>query len=79
MYSGYGIAFDQLGSWNFVNDFTRNVIIFSVDNSSSSDTDNHKSGFLVLGEGPTDGINDSIGAADEKFRIYFSKAKTKFA
>ena len=56
MYSGYGIVFDGLGSWNFGNDFTMNFIVFGVYNSSSSHTDNRKNDFLVLGEGPTDYI-----------------------
>ena len=34
IYRGYGIAFDGNGEWNFGNDFTRNVVIFGVDNSS---------------------------------------------
>ena len=33
--------------------------IFGIDNGSSSHTDNSKNNVLVLGEGPTDGINDS--------------------
>ena len=40
MDTGYGIAFDGKGMWSFGNDFTRNVIIFGVDNSSSSHADN---------------------------------------
>ena len=44
------IAFDGEGSWSFSNDFTRNVVIFGVDNSSSSSTDNRKNNYLVLGE-----------------------------
>ena len=40
--------------------------------------DNQKINFLVLGEGPTDGINDGAGAAENKFSINFSKTKTKF-
>ena len=39
-------------------EFARNVF-FGVDNSLSSHTDNWKNNFLVLGEGPTDGVNDS--------------------
>ena len=39
MYSSYGIAFDGKGSWSF-NAFARIVIIFGVDNNSSSHTDN---------------------------------------
>ena len=59
VYSGYETAFDGTSSWSFDNNFTRNVAIFGVDNSSSSHTDNRKSNFLVLGEGPTDYINGS--------------------
>ena len=51
MYSDYRIAFDGAGSSSFGNDFTRNFLIFGVDNSSSSHADNHKNNFLVLNEG----------------------------
>ena len=33
--------------------------------------------FLELGEGPTHNIDDSVGTADKKFSINFTKAKTK--
>ena len=74
VYSSYEIAFDSVDLWSF----SRNVAIFGVDNSSSSHADNCKNIFLVLGEEPTDGIIDSIGAAEKKFSINFTKAKTKF-
>ena len=54
IYSGYGITFDGASSWSFGINFARNVVIFGVDNSVSSLTDNCKNNFLVLGEGPTD-------------------------
>ena len=66
VYSDCGIAFDGLGSWRSGNDFARNVIIFGVDNSSSFQTDNSQDSFLILGEGPTDDINGSIGAPEKK-------------
>ena len=44
---------------SFDNGFARNVVIFGVDNISSSHTDNQKNNFLVLVEGPTD-INDQM-------------------
>ena len=44
---------------SFGNGFARNVVIFGVDNISSSHTDNQKNNFLVLVEGPTD-INDQM-------------------
>ena len=31
VYSGYGIAFDGAGSWNFGNNFARNFVIFDID------------------------------------------------
>ena len=66
------------GLWNFDNDFTRNVIIFGVDNSSSSHTNNPKNNFLMLDEVPSDGINDSVGAAGKIFSIRFHKSNIKF-
>ena len=78
MYGAYGIVFDGTGSWSFGNDFTRNVLFFGVDNSSSSHIDNHKNNFIVLGEGPANYTNDSPSAAKQKFSINFTKAKTKF-
>ena len=62
-YNVLGIVFDGEGSCSFGNDFARNVVIFGVDNSSSSHNDNQKNHFLLLGVGPADGINDSTGAA----------------
>ena len=78
VWSGYGIAFDGISSWNFGNDFARNVIIFGFDNSSLSDTDNHRNNFLVLGEGPNYGMNESFVSPDKKFSINFTKTRTKF-
>ena len=57
VYSGYGIAFDSAGSWSFSNGTTRNFIIFGVDCSLSSHVYSRKNNFLILGLGPTYGIN----------------------
>ena len=78
VYCGYEIAFAGKGTWNFGNDFAKNVVIFDVDNSSLSHADNHKINFSVLDEGLTHGINGSFGAPAKRFSINFSKAKTKF-
>ena len=72
VYSGYGIAFDVADSWNFDNDFARNVIIFGVDNSSSSHTDNRKNTFSVLDGGPTYSINRSFGSPEKMLTVNFS-------
>ena len=66
VYSGYRITFDSAGSWNFGNDFTGNAVIFEINNSSSSHSDSRKNNFLVLGEGPTYGINGSFGSPGKK-------------
>ena len=50
VYSGYGITFDSAGSWSFDNEIARNVVMFGVNNSSSSHADNCKNKFLALGE-----------------------------
>ena len=63
--------------WSFGNDSTKNVVIFGVDNSSSSHVDNPKNISLVLDKGPTEGINSSVGTAEIKISIKFSKDNTK--
>ena len=78
VYSGYGIASDGTGTWKFGNNFARNAVIFGVDNSSSWHADICKNNFLVLGEGPTYGINGNFGSPEKKFSINFRKANTKF-
>ena len=66
LYSGYGITFDGAGSWSFDNYFSRKVIIFGVDESSSFHSHNRKNNFLMLGEGPTYDINGSFVAPEKK-------------
>ena len=41
-YSGYGIGFDRETSFLFGNEISKNIIIFGVDMSSSTKTDNRK-------------------------------------
>ena len=65
MYSGCGITFDSAGSWSFNNGITKNIIIFGVNNSSSSHADNHKNDFLVLGKGLTFGMNETLGSPEK--------------
>ena len=78
VYSGYGITFDSEVSCSFDNDFARNAIIFGVDNSSSSHSDNRKNNILILGKEPAFGINESFGSPERKFSINFTKSNTKF-
>ena len=77
IYRGYGITFDSAGFWSFDNEIARNVIIFDVDISSTSHSDNQKNNVSVLGKGPTFRINGSFGLPEKKFDINFSKTNIK--
>ena len=66
-YNGQEIAFHGKVLQNFGDSFARNIVIFVVNNSSSSHADNSKNNFLVLGEGPTDSISGRIFAAGKKY------------
>ena len=78
-YNGRGKTFDGKGFWSFHNDTARNVVIFSVDNSSSSHFDNPKNNFLVLGKGPTEGNNGGVCAAEKKIVLTLVKQIQNFA
>ena len=78
VYSKHWIIFDSAGSWSFDNDFARDVIIFCVDNSSSSRSDNRKNNLLILSEFPTYGINGSFESPAKKVSTNFTWANTKF-
>ena len=77
VYSGYGIVFDGKCESSFGNKYARNVIVFGVDNSISSHTNNLMNNFLILDEVHTFGIKGSFGAPEKMFSFSFSKASTK--
>ena len=66
MHSGYGIAFDGGDWWSFSNRTVRNVIFFVLIIAH-----HHKNNFLILGLGPTFGINGSLV-------LIFTKPDIKF-
>ena len=76
-YSGYGIRFDRKGSYSIGNEIGRNVIIFGVDMSSSPHIDNKKKDILILGKGPTQGLEHTL-TAKKLYSINFIKHNTKF-
>ena len=58
---GYGTGFDRRGRFSFPGGgFGQNVIIFGVDMSSSAHIDNKKKDILVLGIGPTQGLEHTL-------------------
>ena len=78
MYSGYGITFNSTDWWSFDNGSAGNVTIFGAGNSPSSEADNRKNNFLILGQGLTFGINGRFDSPKKKYSINFTKASTKF-
>ena len=59
------------------NEIGRNVIPFGVDMSSATKIDNRKKDILILGKGPTQGLEDTL-SAEKMYSINFTKANTKF-
>ena len=76
-YSGYGIGFDR-SSFTFPGGgFSQNVLIFRVDMSSSAHIDNKKKDILLLGKGPTQGLEYTL-TAEKMYSINFTVTKKKF-
>ena len=79
MHSPNVITFDEKGEWSSGNDLAKNVIIFWVDNSSSSHTDNLKNDFLIIGEGTTLVSMEALVYQKKKKKdINSSEVKAKF-
>ena len=77
-YFRYGIGFDRKGEFSLGNGFGKNCIIFGVDMSSSVHVDNKKKDILILGEGPTQGLDGTTLTAEKKYSINFTENNKKF-
>ena len=66
-YSGYGIGFDRKGKFSFGNGYGHNTIIFRVDTSSSVHANNKTNNVLVLGEGFTQGLDNTTIYAEKMY------------
>ena len=77
-YSGYGIGFDRKPSFSFPGGrFGQNVMIFGVDISPSAHVDNKKKDILILGKGPTQGLEHTL-TAEKMYSINFTVTRKKF-
>ena len=77
-YSGYGIGFDNRSSFSFPGGgFGQNIIIFGVDMSSSVHIDNNKKDILILGRGPTQGLEHTL-TTEKMYSINFTVTKKLF-
>ena len=77
-YFGYGIGFDRRSSFSFPGGgFGQNVLIFGVDMSFSAHIDNKKKDILILGKGPTQGLEHTL-TGEKVDSINFTVTKKKF-
>ena len=76
-YSGYSTGIDRERSFSFGNEIGKNVIIFGVDMSSSAKLDNRKKDILILGKGPTQGLEHTL-SAEKMYSTNFTNKNTKF-
>ena len=77
-YSGYGIGYDRKSTFSYPGGgFGQNAIIFGVNMSSSAHIDNKKRDILILGKGPTQGLEDTL-FAEKMTSINFTVTKINF-
>ena len=79
-YSGYGIGFNSCSEFSFTDrSMGQNVIIFGADLSSSVHTDNKSKDILILGEGTTQGLDDTTLTEETIYpAINFTEPKKRF-
>ena len=58
--------------------YGKNVIIFGADMSSSVHVDNKGKDILIIGEGPTQGLDDTTLTAEAKYPINFTQSGKRF-
>ena len=79
IYTGYGIGFDLLSKFSLPDSSVgKIVIIFGADMSSFSHIDNKGKDILILGEGPTQGLDDTTLTAEAKYPINFTQLRKRF-
>ena len=76
--SRYGIGSDRKGTFSVGNGFGRNCIIFGVDTSYATHVHNKKKGILILGEGPTLGLDGTKLTSEKLYSVKFTENKKTF-
>ena len=67
-YTGYSIGTDSRSEFLFTDgSYGKKVIILGVDTSSSAHADNKGKDFLILGDGPTQGLDDTTLTGETNF------------
>ena len=77
-YTGYSIGYDPCSEFVFKDwNYGKNVSIFGADLSSSVDVDNKEKDILILVEGSTQRLDNTILTAEAKYLISFTKSRKK--
>ena len=72
--SSYSIPFDSCSEFLFTDgSMEKNVIIFGANMNSSAHTDNKNKDILTLGEGLTQGLDDTTLTTEAKYSINFTQ------
>ena len=77
-YKGYGICFDEGGTFSKGNINGRNVLIFGVDESSLVHANNKVNNIYVMGDLFVQGINDTTLYAEKVYSQNFTQPSKKF-
>ena len=74
-YSSYGIGFDSRSEFSSTDgSMEKNVIIFGADMTSSVHIDNKRKDILILGERPTQGLDDTTLTAEAEYLVNFTQS-----
>ena len=77
--SSYSIGFESHSELSFTDrSMGENIIIFEADMSSSVHIDNKNKDMLIFGEGPTQGLDDTVLTPDLKYPINFTQPRKRF-
>ena len=78
-YKGYGVCFDEGGTFSMGNiNNGRNILIFGVDKSSLVHSNNKANNIYVMGDGIVQGINDTTLYAEKTYSQNFTQPSKKF-
>ena len=78
-YEGYGICFDEGGTFSSGNiNNGRNILIFGADTSSSIHNTNKTNNNYILGKDFVQGINDTTLYAEKIYKSNFTEPNKKF-
>ena len=68
----------RVQNFHYLIPYGRNAIIFGADLNSSVHIDNKGKDIFILGEGPTQGLDDTTLTAEAKYPINFTQSGKRF-